>query len=158
MLSFRGIKNSFWRVPLISLITGLLYGPIFSTVVIGFGVVGLDLPDNLEYPLTSVLILIAALILGWALLREQTRTEIFVSSLIVVVYGLLLQSAPPQLIVSPLSIPLRWTYLPTEIGAYLDYYDIITIPYISNLKFFMPWLFLIFGQKNPEKLSEFPEL
>lgn len=93
MLSFQRIKNSFWRVPLIALIAGLLYTPCYVRIVIRFGVIKPGVIDDKVSLLTDAFLMIATLILGWViLLRKQTRTEIFVSSSIVFVYGLLLRT------------------------------------------------------------------
>lgn len=88
---FQRIKSSFWRVPLVSLIAGLLYTPCYVRIVMRFGVIAPGVIDDKISLLTSFFLMLAALILGWViLLRKQTRTEIFISSSIVVVYGLLL--------------------------------------------------------------------
>ena len=158
-MSFQRIKSSFWRVPLVSLIAGLLYTPCYVRIVLRFGVI-----DNRVSLLTSFFLMIAALILGWViLLRKQTRNEIFVSSSIVVVYGLLLwavqflsgsTSGPAAVLFMHLSTPLEWMTLPSELGLYLQEHSAITIPFFGYLHFFMPWLFIAFGRKNPAKLSK----
>jgi len=163
-LFFQRIKSSFWRVPLVSLIAGLLYTPCYVRIVMRFGVIAPGVIDDKISLLTSFFLMLAALILGWVfLLRKQTRTEIFVSSSIVVVYGLLLwavqffsgsTSGPAAVVFMHLSTPLEWMTLPSELGLYLQEHRTITIPFFGYLHFFMPWLFIAFGRKNPAKLSK----
>lgn len=158
-MSFQSFKSCFWRVPLVSLIAGLLYTPCYVRIVIRFGVI-----DDKISLLTSFFLMIAALILGWViLLRKQTHTEIFVSSSIVVVYGLLLwavqilfgsTSGPAAVVFMHLSTPLEWMTLPSAVGLYLQEHSAITIPLYGYLHFFIPWLFIPFGRKNPAKLPK----
>ena len=91
MEKLKNFKRSFWRVPLISLIAGLLYTPCYVRIVLRFGVIEPGVIDSKVSLLTSGGLLIVFLFLGGiALLRNETRLEIFVSSSIVVVYGILL--------------------------------------------------------------------
>ena len=162
-MSFQRIKRSFWRVPLVSLIAGLLYTPCYVRIVMRFGVIAPGVIDDKISLLTSLFLMLAALILGWVLLRKQTRTEIFVSSSIVVVYGLLLwavqffsgsTSGPAAVVFMHLSTPLEWMTLPSELVLYFQEHRAITIPFFGYLHFFIPWLFIAFGRKNPAKLSK----
>lgn len=164
MLSFQRIKNSFWRVPLIALIAGMLYTPCYVRIVIRFGVTKPGVIDDKVSLLTDAFLMIATLILGWViLLRKQTRTEIFVSSSIVVVYGLLLwtvqflpgsMTGPAAVVFMHLETPLEWMEFPMALGLYLQEHSTITIPFIGYLHFFVPWLFIAFGQKNSPKLPK----
>lgn len=91
-MSVQEIKNSFWRVPLIALVAGWLYNTCFVRIVIRFYVKEPERIDDVAI-WTSGLLLVAILVVGWAiLLRKQTRMEVFISSSIVVVYGLLLSA------------------------------------------------------------------
>lgn len=164
MLSFQRIKNSFWRIPLIALIAGLLYTPCYVRIVMRFGMIKPGVIDDKVSLLTNAFLMIAALILGWViLLRKQTYTEIFVSSSIVVVYGLLLwtvqfltgsTTGPAAVVFMHLETPLDWMGFPMVLGLYLQEHSTITIPFIGYLHFFVPWLFVAFGRKNPARLSK----
>ena len=91
METLKNFKRSFWRVPLISLIAGLLYNPCYIRIVLHFGMIEPGVIDSKLSLLTSGVLLIVFLFLGGiVLLRNETRLEIFVSSSIVVVYGILL--------------------------------------------------------------------
>ena len=132
--------------------------------MIRFGVIEPGIIDDKVSLLTSGFLLIVTLILGWvSLLRKQTRTEIFVSSSIVVVYGLLLwavqilsssTTGPAAGVFMHRATPLEWMEFPTVLGLYLHDHSTITIPAIGYLHFFVPWLFIAFGRKNPAKLPK----
>ena len=162
MLSVESVKNSFWRVPLIALIAGWLYSKCYVQIVLRFGVIEPGVIDDKISLLTSGFLLIVTLILGWAiLLRKQTRIEIFVSSSIVVVYSLLLWTIQflinsttgfAAVVFMHLATPLEWMIFPSVLGMYLQKHYSFTIPFIGYLRFFLPWLFMIFGRKNTTEL------
>lgn len=158
-MSVQRIKNSFWRVPLIALIAGCLYTPCFVRIVIRFYVKEPERMDDIAI-WTSGLLLAAIFIVGWAvLLRKQTRMEVFISSSIVVVYGLLLSAIQSlfgnmtdsvAVVLLLLNTPLDWTVFPSSLGNYLQEHYALTIPFIGSLHFFIPWLFTLFGRKDPK--------
>ncbi|MEA4986583.1 MAG: hypothetical protein VB095_00770 [Anaerovorax sp.] len=158
MLSVKSVKNSFWRVPLITLIAGWLYSKCYFRIALRFGVTEPGVIDDKISLLASGFLLMVTLILGWAiLLRKQTRIEIFVSSSIVVVYSLLLwaiqlltnsTTGSAAVVFMHLATPLEWMTFPSLLGIYLQEHSAITIPLIGYLHFFVPWLFIIFGRKN----------
>lgn len=164
MLPFQRLKNSFWRVPLVAMIAGLLYTPCYVRIVTRFGVIEPGVIDDRVSFLTSAFLMIATLILGWViLLRKQTRAEIFVSSSIVVGYGLLLEAVqflsgsttgPAAVVFMHLATPLEWMALPTVLGLYLQEHSTTAISFFGFLHFFVPWLFILFGRKNPAKLPK----
>ena len=77
MEKLKKYKKSFWRIPLISVIAGLLYTPCYVRIVLRFGVIEPGVIDSKVSLLTSGGLLIVFLLLGWiALLRNETRMEI----------------------------------------------------------------------------------
>ena len=160
MEKLKKFKRSFWRVPLISLIAGLLYTPCYVRIVLRFGVIEPGVIDSKVSLLTSGGLLIVFLFLGGiALLRNETRLEIFVSSSIVVVYGILLlviqvlsgsMTGPAAVVFMRLETPLEWMSFPSSLGLYLKEQMSITVP-IGYLRFFIPWLFVLFGKKPSAK-------
>ncbi|MEY8387788.1 hypothetical protein AALC17_10905 [Oscillospiraceae bacterium 38-13] len=157
MEKLKKYKKSFWRIPLISVIAGLLYTPCYVRIVLRFGVIEPGVIDSKVSLLTSGGLLIVFLLLGWiALLRNETRMEIFVSASIVVVYGLLLwviqvlsgsTTGPAAVVFMRLAMPLEWMGFPSSLGFYLREHMSITIPFIGFLNYFIPWLFVLFGKK-----------
>lgn len=158
MKHLKKYKKSFWRVPLISVIAGLLYTPCYVRIVLRFGVIEPGVIDSTVSLLTSGGLLIVFLLLGGiALLRNETRMEIFASSSIVVVYGLLLwviqvlsgsTTGPAAVVFMRLAMPLEWMGFPSSLGFYLQERMSITIPFIAYLNYFIPWLFVLFGKKT----------
>ncbi len=163
-MKFQNLKGSIWRVPLIAVIAGFLYSPLYLGIVVRLGVIELGVIDDKVSVLTSGALLIATLVLGWIfLLRKQTRTDIFVSSSVVVVYGLLLfglqfltgsTTGPAAVAFLYLGKPLDWTIFPTELGFYVKEHAGFSIPFFGVVRFFVPWLFALFGKKSSESLSE----
>ena len=85
------LKNSIWRVPLICLIAGLLYMRCYVWIVLRFGVLAPGEINDTVGLLTDAGLLAAFMALGWLIfLQRQTRREVFISSSVVVVYGILL--------------------------------------------------------------------
>jgi len=162
-MKLQSLKKSIWRVPLIAVTAGFLYTSCYVRIVIRFGVIEPGVIDDRISLLTSGFLLIAALILGWVfLLRKETRRDIFISSSLVVVYGLILfaaqfltqsTSGPAAVVFLHLGTPLQWTIFPTELGLYLQEHMGLTIPCIGLIHFFVPWLFVLFGKREPEQLS-----
>ena len=157
MEKLKKYKKSFWRIPLISVIAGLLYTPCYVRIVLRFGVIEPGVIDSKVSLLTSGGLLIVFLLLGWiALLRNETRMEIFVSASIVVVYGLLLwviqvlsgsTTGPAAVVFMRLAMPLEWMGFPSSLGFYLREHMSITIPFIGFLNYFIPWLFVLKRKK-----------
>ncbi len=160
METLKNFKRSFWRVPLISLIAGLLYNPCYIRIVLHFGMIEPGVIDSKISLLTSGVLLIVFLLLGGiVLLRNETRLEIFVSSSIVVVYGILLlviqvlsgsTTGPVAVVFMRLGTPLEWMSFPSSLSLYLKEQMSITVP-IGYLRFFIPWLFVLFGKKHSTK-------
>lgn len=160
METLKNFKRSFWRVPLISLIAGLLYNPCYIRIVLHFGMIEPGVIDSTLSLLTSGVLLIVFLFLGGiVLLRNETRLEIFVSSSIVVVYGILLlviqvlsgsTTGPAAVVFMCLGTPLEWMSFPSSLSLYLKEQMSITVP-IGYLRFFIPWLFVLFGKKHSIK-------
>lgn len=161
MEKLREFRNSIWRVPLISIIGGFLYFHAYLFLTTRFGTIGngnqKELNDTVCLMISGGL-LFAVLFLGWAfLLKGLTRKEIFVSSSVVVVYGIVLfavqsisgmVTGSAALVFMRLFTPLQWTGFPSDIGIYLQNKYDISLPFLRYLDFFVPWLFLLFGKKE----------
>lgn len=158
------LKKSVWRVPLIAIIAGFLYTPCYVRLVLSFGEIEPGVIDDKVSLLVSGFLFVVTLILGWVfLLRKQTYKDIFISSSIVVVYGLLLLvvrfliGSKPGLFASVFlywGIPLNWTIFPTELGEYLQEHTGLIVPFYEFIRFFVPWLFVLFGKKSSALVSE----
>ena len=119
MKNLKKYKNSIWRVPLVAVIAGFLYTPIYVRIVIQFGVIEPGVIDSRVSLMTSLGILAAVLILGgMLLLRKQSRKEIFISAAVVSAYGLILPliqvligatTGPTAVVFMYLGQPLEWT-------------------------------------------------
>lgn len=160
MENLKKYKNSIWRIPLISVIAGFLYIPIYVSIVIRFGVIEPGVIDNRVSLLTSLGILLAVLVLGgMILLRKQTRKELFISAAVVTVYGmalLLIQlligatTGTAALVFMYLGRPFEWTGFFLELSFYLKERFDISISAIGWLRFIAPFLFVVFGRKTDE--------
>ncbi len=163
-MKFQNLKKSIWRVPLIAIIAGFLYNPLYVRIVVRFGVIEPGVIDDKVSILTSCTLLIATLVSGWIfLLRKQTRADIFVSSSVVVVYGLLLfglqlltrsTTGPAAVTFIHLGKPLDWTIFPIELGLYVEEHAGFSIPFLGIVHFFVPWLFVLFGKRSSKSLPE----
>lgn len=153
-------KTSIWRVPLIAMIAGFFYTPLYVRIVLKFGVIEPGVIDDRVSLMTSAGILLAVLVLGGILLlRNQSRKEIFVSAAIVSVYGIVLfliqflfgfTTGPVAVVFMYLSEPLEWTGFFSELFLYLQNHFGTSLSIIGWLRFFVPLLFVLFGQKRIE--------
>lgn len=160
MEKLKKYKNSIWRVPLIAIIAGFFYTPIYVGIVIRFGVIIPGVIDSQVSLLTSAGILVAVLVLGgMLLLRKQTKKEILISAAVVSVYGIILlliqlligaTTGSVAVIFMYLGQPLEWTGLFSELSFYLKERFEISIPAIEWLRFLIPFLFVLFGRKTGE--------
>lgn len=160
-MSLKEFKNCFWRVPLLALAAGLLYTPCYVRIVLRFGVIGPGVIDETVSLLASGGLMVIFLLLGWlALLRSQTRGEIFVSSSLVVIYGLLLWAAqmltgstagPAAVFFLRMGTPLEWMSFPSVLSLYLRERLGIAAPFLGWLRFFVPWLLVPLGGKGPAR-------
>lgn len=160
MKNLKKYRNSIWRVPLVAVIAGFLYTPIYVRIVIQFGVIEPGVIDSRVSLLTSLGILAAVLILGgMILLRKQSRKEIFISAAVVSAYGLILlliqfligaTTGPAAVVFMYLGQPLEWTGFFTELFFYLNEHFEISISAIRWLRFLVPFLFVLFGRKRGE--------
>lgn len=160
MEKLKKYKNSIWRVPLIAVIAGFFYTPIYIRSVIRFGIIEPGVIDRRVSLLTSAGILAAVLVLGgMILLRKQPRKEIFISAAVVSAYGMIL--LPIQLLIGAttgsaavifmyLGQPLEWTGLFLELSLFLKERFEISISAIGWLRFLVPFLFVLFGRKTGE--------
>lgn len=151
-------KSSIWRVPLISVIAGWLDVPIYVRIVIRFGVIEPGVIDPIVSLLTSAGILVAVLVLGGIiLLRKQTKKEIFISTAVVSVYGILLMllqlitnstTGPAAVIFMYLDRPLEWTGFFSELCMFLQDTFGGSWSVIGWLRFLVPFCFVCFGRKT----------
>ena len=159
MLSSPEVRRNLWRVPAIALAAGLLYTPCYVRIVIRFGLVRPGEIDDTVSLLTSGILLCAVLVIGgMLLLRKQTRSAVFASASLMVLYGLILFAAqflsgnvtgPAAVVFMHLNTPLEWTVFPSALGLYVQEHAGVTIPFLGYLRFFVPWLFVLFGRHSP---------
>ena len=160
------VRRNLWRVPVIALIAGLLYTPCYVRLVVRFGVVRPGEIDDTVSLLVSGGLFLAALVLGGILLlRGQSRAAVFASASLVVLYGLLLFAAqflsgsttgPAAVVFLRLNTPLEWMSFPSALDLYLREHAGVSLPFLGYLRFFLPWLFVLFGRRVPaaERQSE----
>ena len=83
--------NSIWRVPLIAVIAGFLYAPIYTRIVLGFGIIQPGVIDKRVSLFAGAGITMAVFILGgMLLLRGLSKKERFISAFVLSAYGILL--------------------------------------------------------------------
>lgn len=151
-------ESSIWRVPLISIIGGFFYAPLYVQIVVRFGVMAPGRIDDGVTLAASGGILLSVLVLGGALLlRKQSRKEIFVSAGVVFVYGILVCliqmfvgniKGSAAVIFMYLFQPLEWTGFFSELFSYLQDHFQVSLPIIWWFRFFVPFIFVLFGRKQ----------
>lgn len=154
-------KHSIWRVPLIAVLAGFLYTPLYVRLVVPFGVLAPGVIARKVSLLVSAGIFLAVLAAGGlGLLRKQSKKELFVSAALVVIYGLLLTlptllpgspSGPAAMALLYLSKPLEWTGVFSELFLYLQELYGISLPVIGWLGLLAPFLFVPFGRKTVQQ-------
>lgn len=150
-------KTSIWRVPLICVIAGFLYVPIYVRIMVRFGILESGMLDYRISFVTSIGLFLATLLLGGGLLlRKRTRKEIFVSASVMVIYGLILHllrlimhstSGLVAVVLLRHSEPFEWTFSP-HLSSYLYEQTGHSLPLLGWLSSFEPLLFVVFGQKS----------
>jgi len=160
MEKIKKYKNSIWRVPLISVIAGFFYTPIYVRSVIRFGVIEPGVIDSRVSLLISAGILVAFLVLGgMLLLRKQSKKEIFISAAVVSAYGMILlliqlligaTTGPAAVVFMYLGRPLEWTGFFSELSFGLKERFEIFVSAIGWLRFLVPFAFVLFGCKTDE--------
>lgn len=160
MEKLKKYKNSIWRVPLIAVIAGFLYVPIYVRIMLRFGVIESGVIDSRVSLFISAGLLAAVLALGgMILLRKQPRKEIFISAAVVSVYGMILfliqlligaATGPTAAALTYLGQPLEWTGFFTELSLCLRERFGISFFAIGWLRFLVPFLFVLFGHKTGE--------
>lgn len=149
--------RSFWRVPLIALIASFFYTPLYTSIVLRYGLVDPGVVDDTVSLLTGAGILLAVVVLGGViLLRKQTKKEIFFSAAILSIYGLLLMllqmltnstTGPGAVVFMYLDKPLEWTGFFPSLFLYIKEHAGLSLPVIGWLRFFAPFLFVLFGKR-----------
>lgn len=156
-------KKTIWRVPLICLITGLLWMPVMVRLLLRFAIV--KLPDGTISSDTGRQLMVygaamaAVLAIGGYFLRRFTRREIFCSASLVVAYSLLLLLAqwwsgittgPGALVFARLYTAVEWCSFPGMVLREMFPGDwSLNYLYLSSLAdCFVPWLFVLFGKKS----------
>lgn len=159
-------KQTFWRVPLISLIAGFLWTPLVVRLLVRFAVIHLE-DGSVSIDLTRQLliygiVMVSVVLIGGLLfLRKLTRKAIFISASLVVGYSLLLTLAqvisgittgPGAVVFMRLNTPLEWMHFPGMLLREIFPSEAYTSPYIyltSIGNHCVPYLFVLFGQKAP---------
>ena len=145
-------RRVLWRVPLISLIAGFFYLPLCVRFLLAFG--GTNPWAETLFHLLYLAVVLGA---GWALfLRKLTRREIFLTSLVVTAYALILallqsllgaSTGPMAVVFLYLSTPLQWTALfsgpAVNLGLPRSLYWLVTL-----LNAAVPLLFALPGRKG----------
>lgn len=157
MEKLKKYRHSFWRVPLIALITSFFYSPLYVGIVIRFGMIEPGVINKTVSLLTSAGILLAVVVLGGIiLLRKQTKKEIFVSAAVLTAYRFLIllvqlltnsTTGPAAILFMYLSKPFEWTGFFPALYLYLEGSFGISLPIVSWLSFLVPFLFVLFGRK-----------
>lgn len=145
-------------MPLIAIIAGFFYTPLYVRLVLKFGVHEPGVIDDGVTLMTSAGIFLAVLLLGGILLlRKQSRKEIFVSAAIVSIYGIVLillqtllgfTTGPAAVIFMYLYKPLEWTGFFAELFFYLQSNFGVSLSIIGWLRYFVPLLFVLFGRRD----------
>ena len=52
-----------------------------------------------------------------------------------------------------LNTPLEWMEFPVALQLYLQNHLSISIPFLWFLRFFIPWLFVLFAEKDKQKTA-----
>lgn len=148
--------NSIWRVPLIAVVAGFLYAPIYTGIVLRFGIIQQGVIDKRVSLFTGAGIIVAVLILGGMLLRGLSKKEIFISAFVLSAYGILLLlvqsllgavTGPGAIVFMYLWKPLEWTGFFVDFSFYLEERLGVSLPLIRWLRFLVPFLFVLFGRK-----------
>lgn len=150
--------NSIWRVPLIAVIAGFLYAPIYTIIVLGFGIIQPGVIDKRVSLFAGAGITMAVLILGgMLLLRGLSKKERFISAFVLSAYGILLLlvqsllgavTGPGAIVFMYLCKPLEWTGFFVDFSFYLRERFGFSLPLIGWLRCLVPFLFVLFGHKT----------
>lgn len=150
--------NSIWRVPLIAVIAGFLYAPIYTRIVLGFGIIQPGVIDKRVSLFAGAGITMAVLILGgMLLLRGLSKKERFISAFVLSAYGILLLlvqsllgavTGPGAIVFMYLWKPLEWTGFFVDFSFYLRERFGFSLPLIGWLRCLVPFLFVLFGHKT----------
>ncbi len=154
METIKKYGNSIWRVPLISILGGLCYDPVYIRILMRFGISESGELNRIVTLWASGGILLAVLLLGGFLLRNLSQEEIFASAAVVAIYGLLLSAiqritgsttGPAAIVFLYLFTPLNWTGFFVELFVYIKEKWEFSFPFILWFSYLAPFLFLVFG-------------
>ena len=135
--------NSIWRVPLIAVIAGFFYAPIYTGIVLRFGITQSGVIDRRVSLFAGAGIIAAVLILGRMLLRGLSKKEIFISAFVLSAYGILLLlvqsllgavTGSGAIAFMYLWKPLEWTGFFAELSFYLEEHLGVSLPLIGWLR------------------------
>lgn len=135
--------NSIWRVPLIAVIAGFFYAPIYTGIVLRFGITQPGVIDRRVSLFAGAGIIAAVLMLGRMLLRGLSKKEIFISAFVLSAYGILLLlvqsllgavTGPGAIVFMYLWKPLEWTGFFAELSFYLGEGFGVSLPLIGWLR------------------------
>lgn len=129
-------------------------------IVTRYGIIEPGIIDRWVSLFTSAGLLAVVFVLGGTiLLRKLSRKEIFISALVVSVYGIILlllqlligaTTGPAAVVFMYLGRPLEWTGFFSELYFCLNERFEISISAIGWLGYFVPFLFVLFGHKTDE--------
>lgn len=152
--------NSIWRIPLISILGGLCYDPVYIKILMRFGISKSGELNRIATLWASGGLLLAVLLLGgFLLLRNLSQEEIFASAAVVAIYGLLLSAiqrltgsttGPAAIVFLYLFTPLNWTGFFVELFVYIKEKWELSLPFILWLSYLAPFMFMVFGRKKRE--------
>lgn len=158
METIKKYGNSIWRVPLISILAGLCYDPVYIRILMQFGISESGELNRIATVWASGGILLAVLLLGgFLLLRNLSQEEIFVSAAVVAMYGVFISAiqritgsttGSAAIVFLYLLTPLNWTGFFVELFGYIKDKWEFSLPFILWLSYLAPFLFMIFGRKE----------
>lgn len=152
-------RRTIWRVPVVLTVTGVLCRILSYLLAFAWGSIQSALNrDVLSTGYVTEIVSIAAFLLfwaaGWRFVRGLTRREIFYSATIMVVWHALLLAAEQFFLAMgsyPMLIYRLWATV--ESTQWLDQLLIhllgrVTVP-VMIPGLFVPYLYLVFGEKRP---------
>jgi len=155
------LKNKLLRVPLVSLVTGLILSAIEHNVVLRM------VKDSTEWTLkmgdtvyyfSLVLCVVLFIAAGLFCFKDMTKKEIAKSASLVVLYQIIVLVAE-QLFQMFASYSITFMYLFVPVSLYTTLYQMLlkNLPLSSFIliipSMFTPYLFILFGNKDVEKLK-----
>jgi len=159
-------KKQLWRVPLIALITALVWlplmipilGPLALTTLPDGTITSNPVGEIISYGIGMVVVLLAG---GFLLLRKVSKKQIFYSAAILVIYHIIYDilsfiigasgnvSGGLNLFLYYLYQPLEWTSFPALLIRHIfpGEFGFNAYTYLTGIpQYFVPFLFILFGK------------